>query len=1378
MAGTDYRAYIDEQMEEQRNAAEQQNQGSNLPALAGIGAAVVGAASLRNRGVRSGIRDTLAENGLPAARKATAANMQRSYRGSGLEQMVETAKASTKALDDTLDRGSPRQLFQKKDQFEQRFQDHLSRRLDESPASSAGGQPEALALDERLQQLRSSLRHSKKQYTEAIRFNDTVEQAKRDVPERHQGSVERMLAGLDDQESRLFDRPSRGAVDEMLRRYEKGGDRADALSMEFDGPGDRDSFVDGLFRALDEQASPERYMGDAEQKRLKFGTEDGTEQGWDKFRQQIMDGFMRDNEDPDDFFSKSMKEAGYKHATVRDLDEAGMMDDYGRQVANSQGERVDSRFQSKLNKMTSLDERFGDLAADPHVFKNSDGEILDARRMAKSTYDGLAGFKENFEIPYLKFNPLDLAQFGTYQSIREAPQNYRFKRGTTQTFLGGRTQTVDSVDPKHQDARVGVLSRDYTYTGGRAIDTVSGETAADDIYLSSARFGMTPRMAAGVGNIKERDTSQRGPIKRLFDVGGQENDSAYRRLSDTMNKKKNPEWAPNALRRVREGAAGTTAEQVQDFRIVHGNINKHATPMGDDTASFVDNILQDSGEDTSILGRDAMRNQEGVEQAFQRTRQRVAEKPEAARTDVDNQVLQEWDQMQRNPQAFWGGKRVRTNRMPEVPFPFQSYDPSDSRLINKSDDVHRLVDEWKIEEADRSLRRQNSTLGDAMQEGTAAGSLSDDALDDVRNLKNLGHLRKRKNVITRGPPEERDKGLDQFQADMQRNDIYRPMAASVDQFNPKVGTGPSDGPVDYFGNAEYLAVNKAKGGEHARNKYQELVDSGQHPLMAGAKAGAEVAGQPFAGRRNPDKVTTASMGSYYYAERLDSALSGMGLGLSQQNRGSMQAIMGGHVGRRLALPFAGLEMAEYGDQMTGGVISDTAINTYTQMYTDMGAATEFLGINDMQEDIAGNLPGLDRVGGWPISGAMKFASFGAIGDTRDGEELDFYWDHGEDPVRKGRWWAFGSDTPWEGGKIDRYEPNWARRQTSDYEYSDNMYGSPDEYFGNHWMPTPTNPLAPIKRFITDPDHYEEKHKDSRPYPYTGGFAELDMIPIAGPALNNTVGRILKPAEQHHDLEEANDDYLDTLADRVGGETVGGAMKMLPGGGISLLEDPFGTTDGGNFQGESSGATPIGRGDDVALGSTDAADGVSGRMLLPPEGSEGSRIQNASIATPSTYSKAELEAINAGYRGATEETEATTTTTMESLRDADTVADLTNIRQPRGVSATARDTWYSASELGGIYGFGANSLMGWDQRLNKQTWEDSSSMFGFADRFWDMELGGLGGEMSEIGRRYNPRDARANTYNPIRNEMPDWINTLSSINSLNCWEPLTAFRTTA
>lgn len=108
--------------------------------------------------------------------------------------------------------------------------------------------------------------------------------------------------------------------------------------------------------------------------------------------------------------------------------------------------------------------------------------------------------------------------------------------------------------------------------------------------------------------------------------------------------------------------------------------------------------------------------------------------------------------------------------------------------------------------------------------------------------------------------------------------------------------------------------------------------------------------------------------------------------------------------------------------------------------------------------------------------------------------------------------------------------------------------------------------------------------------------------------------------------------------------------------------------------------------------------------------------------------------------------------MELLDDADTVSDLMN--QGNG-SDFVRNATTSMRLIGGIYGYMGSELVGLGVHENKVI-ANSSDMYAFNRKFWDLNLGGAGGAVSEIGRRFIPNFQRLTKVDPLLNEMPDWL----------------------
>ena len=133
---------------------------------------------------------------------------------------------------------------------------------------------------------------------------------------------------------------------------------------------------------------------------------------------------------------------------------------------------------------------------------------------------------------------------------------------------------------------------------------------------------------------------------------------------------------------------------------------------------------------------------------------------------------------------------------------------------------------------------------------------------------------------------------------------------------------------------------------------------------------------------------------------------------------------------------------------------------------------------------------------------------GMIGSRKTEDELQrIYSGEEEVPVRAGRWWDVGS-TPFSGGRIKYFRPHWYQLMKSKAEMV-STYGSEDAYWEHH-------PLLHPFKYIKDPYWLERANYASRPYPITS--PAFSNVPLIGPLLAATIGRIVKPPQRMHEGE--------------------------------------------------------------------------------------------------------------------------------------------------------------------------------------------------------------------------------------------------------------------
>lgn len=251
----------------------------------------------------------------------------------------------------------------------------------------------------------------------------------------------------------------------------------------------------------------------------------------------------------------------------------------------------------------------------------------------------------------------------------------------------------------------------------------------------------------------------------------------------------------------------------------------------------------------------------------------------------------------------------------------------------------------------------------------------------------------------------------------------------------------------------------------------------------------------------------------------------------------------GNMARVAAVPIIyggiaeGLEYADYAvESLTGISPKKTIASLYANLRLGQQQVRKTIGLQQAFSSLEENYPGsVDSGLGFilrsvvapavafskasktlSVGGALAVAAgvFGLVGGVTPGqspEELaQEYKGEKKVAIRKGRMWGMGN-APFEGGEISRYDYSWYHKIMSDYKYK-SIYGSKDQYFTYHSnvfgipFPTPSNLGGLLNIF--NPYKLEEINAGERPYEATGGMFE--NVPVFGPALASTIGKLIKP----------------------------------------------------------------------------------------------------------------------------------------------------------------------------------------------------------------------------------------------------------------------------
>lgn len=541
------------------------------------------------------------------------------------------------------------------------------------------------------------------------------------------------------------------------------------------------------------------------------------------------------------------------------------------------------------------------------------------------------------------------------------------------------------------------------------------------------------------------------------------------------------------------------------------------------------------------------------------------------------------------------------------------------------------------------------------------------------------------------------------------------------------------------------------------------------------KANAKNFGMQFvAGRNNPEYMTNYTMIPYFFAERLASPFKKYGLGFSSSSNSDFLNLSANIFTKRILPVAAGVTAFSYLNYEAKNLTGTSITGAMAQ-----GIANVDLGLRKVA-DITG------------IGGILNYErSINPISrywlgdDYQDSSERKNYYENGYDAVRKSRWWSFGSASEFRGGKISYYQPNFVKRANSNWK-DEGLYGGSDEKWKHSWVPTPRHPLAPLRR-LANPYWLEQKHYYDRPYMQTAPL--FSQGTPWGAVLNPTIGEIVKPVRRMHRNETRRGltDPRTLIAQRnsrikakavdkdreniisfsySGVDNVSYTPTALaePGKAVVSLNVSNGKVNSVNSNGigYAEGLSEINNDIDFTNFAT-AQPKAQGRFSNLVNAFESTMLGSAisNNITSYTDSKVMIAGVNAEIKnraknGSMIKKTNLANTPMTQAKDMiATKQDESDLLLTTSRYDFISDTLFSGKQLSGIYGFIGDTVFGSNRR--KARLESANNMTSFTRGFWDSNIGGLGGGIMEIARRFFPHQDRSWTeINPIRNTMPEWM----------------------
>lgn len=429
---------------------------------------------------------------------------------------------------------------------------------------------------------------------------------------------------------------------------------------------------------------------------------------------------------------------------------------------------------------------------------------------------------------------------------------------------------------------------------------------------------------------------------------------------------------------------------------------------------------------------------------------------------------------------------------------------------------------------------------------------------------------------------------------------------------------------------------------------------------------------------------------------------------------------------------------------------------------DIGAhhAMDLIGATKVFKFLGEMVPGSDQIN--EIPGIYQLG----LGQSK--EEREEYIENGYDPMRKGRYWGSGN-TPFTGGKIMYFRPNIYRRVEADVEFSDSKWGSRQEYYNNTWYPNPVNPLAPLNHFIFDKHHYDKKHYYDRPYLQTSPAGE--NIPVIGPLYSSTIGKIVSPPRKMHK------EYWENGLEINPADELPHSL-LTTGESYDNSAEDFKIHNDIQEQVESSKDSYY----SGLYSSAYQAKQVISRSYIEKSGIT---FEEKNILPERTFKSEKYDTPYEAY--STPSGALTIVDVPDEMNLYDVNKDLrhysinkvigTNQRVtmiddfqgpdiPVGNDSPSVDNAFiyglgeqfnTLADVAGLKGFAMQAFVTGEANEKARVIEDSGYAYSFNKSFWDENLGGLGGSLSEITRRFIPkRNNKVEYVNPIRNTMPSWM----------------------
>lgn len=977
----------------------------------------------------------------------------------------------------------------------------------------------------------------------------------------------------------------------------------------------------------------------------------------------------------------------------------------------------------KLEELAQKDERFLDLYVDPS---------LRIKKDVLYSYAEVANIEQNLEEQFLYTTPGKLLK----------PLNSRVQRRNAPNIIFSPRLSVDYLIPKLLEDRESTILRDsYVRVNNKGFSIEPGgyllrQEKLDNLIPVSGRYGIDVRLLKYISGDVDQLNISRGFIKELLDIGSSPKINPITRKLLNAEKIINKDWEANAIQNLLDNPNTIKEMTEEDSYILLKKLNnffkRNTDTINKNSALKMERFATDD-EVKDIFHMLSLNDEELLETLASYNTGKNYDRVK------NRDLISLIKKYKKNPQKSRHMVSIFSKETTSYGFNREyshaEYLPKSMRKELSKEALLRIQDQQGDKAMFDFIRNANLSAKEERKMNKLASYAilqhhTELFYSDVtpRNLNHKEYMKKQMDLIFNNNTEESRK--------------FRNIISEM----TREGLGlldDADAPLSWL-----QSIQKA----NRPNDYIYM-QKAINPLDIIRAENKEQKAKAFfkqftAGRKNMEDFTTLSIYPYFALHRLMDSVPYFNF--SAKNTGSV-IDLGKNILTRRVLPVAlGISTYKYLDfeskQWTGKGITEAFFNSAAKF--DLGVRTV--------RDKFGNVE--DKKNEYYTNPAYRYFHNSPYQTAQEKAE---WYKTGKKPVRKGRWWML-SNSEFRGTNIEYFEPS-ALKQASTPWQDIALYGDSKNKWRHSWFPTLRYPLSPIVNLL-DPYYLERKHYYDMPYPITAPlFNEGAPWSSIG---NATIGNLIKPQHRMHNNVLGGN--LIDVRDLIKEQNLRIKQKAI--NQITIRENNDISIKDSNNQ-ELNDNTKVLSSRTVNKSNISKEIISNNLVSLSQYTTDNNYKLTASnklnlldkiilrTNTKKSLPIIQIEQINQGIKQKAINNTGLAKAYQNTLTDdvVDMLSDksiLSQINHNTTSKQYVNDLFYSAKELGGIYGFLFEEMM-----PNRKTYrlENANDLTSYSRRFWDKSIGGTGGEVMEIARRFFPHKNRnIIDVNPIRNTMPSWI----------------------